>query len=132
MAWKLCRSAAAVAISTALGVGAVGAAELLVVRSTAPEIKVGSIVDADQVLEIPERQAVTLVSDAGKAIRLEGPFAGEPGSPRAPGDGDPALLDRLRVLLEKSDTTSMGATRSSVHATGPADTPWASLPCPDT
>ena len=63
------------------------AAQLVVVASTAPAIKPGQIVDGAKKLEIPAGASVTLVSQAGKSMKLAGPYSGVPDSGSGGGDG---------------------------------------------
>jgi len=89
------------------------AAQLVVVASTAPAIKPGQIVDGAKKLEIPAGASVTLVSQAGKSMKLAGPYSGVPGS--GSGGGDGKTIGSISKLFSGSGTESgtLGAMRSA-------------------
>ena len=54
------------------------AGELVVIASTDPAVKSGSIVDGNRSLEIAADASVVLISSTGKRIELSGPYMGAP------------------------------------------------------
>ena len=100
------------------------AAELVVVASSAPTLKLGQVVNSDTPLDIPDGASVTVVSSSGKTVTLKGPHAGPAG---IGGDksGDTRLIASLSNLIAGSgkETTSLGVIRSVAPPAPPTD-PW--------
>ena len=115
---------------TALGVllfmlsSASWAQDLVVVSSTAPSLKPGQMVESDAPLDVPAGASVTLVSESGKILTLNGPHSGPPGMGGG-GGGDADLLSSLSGLLSASgkETSSLGTMRA-VSPPLPPDDPW--------
>lgn len=99
------------------------AADLVVVASSAPDIKAGRIVDSAAAMEVPAGASVTLVSQSGKAITLKGPHSDPPGG-NAAGGGGSLVASLSKMLKGGEETAGVGAMRSAIGAKGPAD-PWA-------
>ena len=98
-----------------LTAGAAGAAELVVVASTAPGIKSGQVVASGAALDVPAGANVTLVSPAGKTVVLTGPFSGAPGGGGGGGAADTSLFSALIKLFSGrgKDTGSLGTMRAA-------------------
>ena len=99
------------------------AGEVVVVASSAPKIMPGQIVTADGYLEIPAGARVTLVSESGKSVTVNGPhsgrlsFAGESSEKQS-------LISALSSLLSISEkeTSSLGLIRANTPQA--PSTPW--------
>ena len=115
---RLCALCAATLLSVP---GAVPAAQMVVVASTVPDIAPGRTIDGDKPLDIPVGAQLTVISQAGKMLKLEGPYSGAPGGG---GGSDPKLLASLSRLLQgpAQESGALGAMRS-VSAGDPLD-PW--------
>jgi hypothetical protein len=113
----------ATALGWLIAMGPGAAAELLVLSSTAPDIKTGEIVDGAMSLSLPAGARVTLVGQDGQTVTLEGPFEGVPSGGAAA--GDPGLLAKLSALVggPSQDASSLGAVRSAGGGTKSAG-PW--------
>lgn len=108
-------------------VSAVQAASLVVISSTDPAVKPGEVIDSTQGVTVSGGGKVTLISDQGKKVVLEGPFAGPVtagGSEDPRGGGVVASLSKL-ITKREAITTKLGTFRS---AKGPQtvqpDDPW--------
>lgn len=98
------------------------AAEMVVVASTAPGINVGVVVDSAAVFDLPAGLSVTLVSQEGKVVTLQGPYSGTSGGDT--GAGDPGLVTALAHLLASSGQES-GELAGVRGPTGESpDGPW--------
>lgn len=75
------------------------AAELVVIASNQPSLKIGAVVDGGRAMEISKGASVTLISSTGKTIVLEGPYSGVPDPAAAPADG--GLVQSLSRLIEQ-------------------------------
>lgn len=102
------------------------AVDLVVISSSAPELKPGQIVNSGEPLQIPEGATVTLVSNSGKTISLKGPHKGPSGFISV-GTDDTRLISSLAGLMSGSgkETTSLGTIRSIGRAPPPPTDPWA-------
>ncbi len=102
------------------------AAELVVVASSAPSLKLGQVVNSDAPLDIPEGASVTVVSSSGKTVTLKGPHAGPAGIGGGSSGDDTRLIASLSSLVSGSgkETTSVGVMRAVAPPAPPAD-PWA-------
>jgi hypothetical protein len=98
-------------------------AEMVVIASSAPDVVGGQLFKDGETLEVPAGASVTLVSAAGAALTIDGPFSGVPGGDSG-GGGDNALVSSLSSLLSAGDkkTTSLGVMRSGVSKD--PDDPW--------
>lgn len=103
------------------------AAEVVVVRSTAPDLPTGKVLDGDAPIQLAAGSRVTLITESGKSVTLEGPFTGPP----APGGGGGKDKDKvsqaLSGLIARGDveTRKLGTFRSvpignAVDAPAPA------------
>jgi hypothetical protein len=66
------------ALGLSLITGAAQAAQYVVVEARGVNLKVGSIIDPTKPLVLRQGQHLTLVSDSGQTIRLDGPFEKAP------------------------------------------------------
>jgi len=100
----------------------VAAAELVVLQSTAAGLTPGKVVKSDAPIEVPAGASVTLVSESGKMVTLNGPHSGPPGIGAAGGGGD--LVASLSGLLSGGkEKASLGVVRSAGKKEPPED-PW--------
>ena len=100
------------------------AGELVIVASSAPDLKPGQIIKTDAVIQVPSGTSITIVSQTGKLLTLKGPYTGPPG-PRGQGGGDKNLISSLsNLLLRLGEETSIGGSRAGRGLTAPSE-PWA-------
>ncbi len=78
---------------------AAAAKELFVMTSTVDGLEEGAMIDGAEPLDVPAGATVTLVSDSGRVITLEGPFSGPP-APEKSGPAETGLFDALGQLFE--------------------------------
>ena len=71
----------------ALAAPPAGAANLVVIASTAPGFAPGQIVHSDDPIEVPKGATVTLVSDTGNIVTVPGPHSGPAEIAAGPGGG---------------------------------------------
>lgn len=77
--------------------GMADAAQLVVISSTAPNLKVGAIIDGAKTIELAPGSTVTLISSEGRTIKLKGPYKGQPDSSASTSSND--LLQSLSRLV---------------------------------
>ena len=77
--------------------GPANAAQLVVIASTAPNLKLGAIIDGAKTITLPQGSSVTLISSEGKTIKLKGPYEGQPDS--SPSTSSSDLLQSLSRLV---------------------------------
>lgn len=89
------------------------AAEVVVVRSTAAELPTGKVLDGDAPLTLAADTRVTLVTEAGKSVTLEGPFSGPP-APGGGSGGKDKVSQALSGLIARGDveTRKLGTFRN--------------------
>lgn len=99
--------------------GSADAAQLVVISSTAPNLKVGAIVDGAKTIELPPGSTVTLVSSEGRTIKLKGPYKGQPDPSRGAKSND--LLQSLSRLVAgpPENDPSLAVFRSSAGSARP-------------
>ena len=99
------------------------AADVVVIGSNAPLIKPGQIVTADALLEIPVGARVTLVSESGKTVTVNGPHSG-PLFIAGNSSEKQSLISALSSLLSISEKekSSVGLIRANIPPTPAA--PW--------
>jgi hypothetical protein len=68
----------AAALCLSLSAGAAQAAQYVVVEARGVNLKVGSIVDPTKPLVLKQGQHLTLISDSGQTIKLDGPYEKAP------------------------------------------------------
>jgi len=110
----------AVAVVTAAALPVpLGAAELVVIESTAPDLKEGAVVDSTKEIKLPAGAKVTLLTAAGDPVHLDGPFAGK--VPAGSKPGDPSLVGAVSRLLNPAgkDTSTVGAVRGITATAAP-------------
>lgn len=101
-----------------------GAANLVVVASSAPGLAPGQIVHSGDPLEVPNGARVTLISETGNTVTLTGPHSGPAEIAAGPGGND-GLLVSLSGLLSgpNRETASLGTMRAAAPPPSPTD-PW--------
>lgn len=75
---KMCGTFVAVILGLSVLAGAAEAAQYVVVEARGVNIKVGAIVDPTKPLVLKQGQHLTLVSDSGQTIKLDGPYEKAP------------------------------------------------------
>ena len=88
------------------------AAELVVIASSDPSIKVGVVIDGVRPMRVAAGASVVMISSAGKTIKLSGPYSGAPDT-SAP-SSDKQLVDSLSRLIteEAKSPTTLAVFRS--------------------
>jgi len=79
------------------------AGELVVIASTDPAVKIGTIIDGKQSMRVADNASVVLISSAGKRVALSGPYSGAP-QPAALSP-DKGLVESLSQLITKHADT---------------------------
>lgn len=116
MVWR--RNAIVLGICAQLAAPDLSAAELVVMESIGAVYKVGQTLSQDAALDLKAGQSLTLMTMAGKMIKLAGPAQSIPGD-GAKGDGgkadDKAVLSALAGMVKgrNADTGSLGTFRSA-------------------
>lgn len=97
------RVRAALVVVALAGWGAASrAGELVVIASTDPAIKLGTVIDGKQSMRVAGDASVILISSAGKRIALAGPYSGAPQA--AASSPDNRLVESLsRLITEHAD-----------------------------
>lgn len=80
------------------------AGELVVISSTDPAVKIGTVIDGKQSMQVAGDASVILISSAGKRISLAGPYSGAPQPSASPSDN--RLVQSLSQLITKHADTS--------------------------
>jgi hypothetical protein len=103
------------------GTAAADAASLVVVEARGVALRPGATLDSAKVLQLKQGQHVTLITDTGSTLHLDGPY-NEP--PLASGSGGVNLSQTLRALISQRETRTgeYGTTRGTVVAALPE--PW--------
>ncbi len=104
--------------------GMAEAVELVVIRSTAPGLKPGQVVDGNKKLKLPAGVKLTLISQDGKPLTLEGPFSGIPQTGKSEGRKLTQALARL-ITSKSKDISSLGGVRAATSPGAMAPNPWA-------
>ncbi|QNT68882.1 hypothetical protein [Defluviicoccus vanus] len=113
---------------------AAGAAELVIVESTAPQLPAGQVINTTSPLVVPAGARIAIVGDDGKVNRIEGPYSGTPtaAAPAAGGaaaGGDKGVVPALsRLFADKGPSASSWGTFRGAEGGDGADTPpevWA-------
>ncbi len=99
------------------------AGQLVVIDSSAPELKPGTIIDDSKSFELAAGTGVTLVSESGKVMILKGPFSGLPGGDSKSAGGGSLTASLAKLVGGQSSTSKLGVMRSD-KAEVPSD-PWA-------
>lgn len=123
---RLRNSVAAVALLTATSSLADEhtALSYVVVGSTAPAFTVGTLVEEDATLEVPQGASLTLIDAGGKIKIIEGPFLGRLRSEIEQDPESNSFLNDLADIIAKAETTevALGLGRSSNLS--PETNPW--------
>ena len=103
------------------GTAAADAASLVVVEARGIALRPGATLDSTKVLQLKQGQHVTLVTDTGSVLKLDGPYNA---LPLASGGGGVDLNQTLRALVSQRETRGgeYGTTRGIVVA--PLPEPW--------
>jgi hypothetical protein len=100
---------AALTLALVLGAGA-ARADMVVIRSTAPDVAAGQVVAAGAHLTVPRGASVTLLAADGGMQTVEAPGGVVGGRPPAPAEA--GVLGTLAALLDTSaGETRLGAAR---------------------
>jgi len=105
-----------------LPAGVLSAAQLVVVESTAADLKPGTVLDSTKPVQVPAGAAVTVIADDGKVSTLKGPFSGTVQA--GGGKADPSLVGALSKLVTPAgaEQTPLGAMRGGKPPSHPG--PW--------
>lgn len=101
------------------------AAELVIISSTGNDFKAGQVVDSSTDITLAERATLTLISQDGTVIKLQGPHSGpvqvDDSTAKSAG-----LISSLKKIITGKNTEagSLGVVRSAGGPEFPAD-PWA-------
>jgi hypothetical protein len=116
---KMHRSVLAGILAMPLLVGAAQAAQYVVVEARGIGLKVGAIIDPTKPLDLQQGQHLTLVSDTGQTIKLDGPYHKAPVAEQGV-----QLAAAIGALATNSNGRlgEIGTTRGVGTATLPA--PW--------
>ena len=108
-------------LAAELVAGAANAATLVVVEARGIGLKPGAILQSDAVLTLKQGQHLTLISETGSTLKIDGPY-NKP--PVAVEGGGVNLNDTLRALVTQREARSgeYGTTRAAVLAKLPD--PW--------
>lgn len=89
-------------------------ADLVVIRSTSPDLKAGQVVSDGARISLPAGSMAVLLGQDGKSTTVNGPFNGVPKAGGA--GGDPSVVSSLSRLLSagSGDTASLGVTRGGL------------------
>jgi len=101
---------AALTMACCLVAAAAGAETLVVVESSATDVKVGAELADGATITVPDGARVVLVGASGQVVTLTGPFQG---APKTSGSGEPQsrVLDAVASLVATSGTT-VGVSRA--------------------
>lgn len=103
------------------GSASVQAATLVVVEARGIALRPGATLDSTKPLDLKQGQHVTLISDTGSTLKLDGPYSGPP---VASGGGGVNLSQTMLALVSQRQSRSgeYGTTRGVVTAALPE--PW--------
>ena len=99
--------------------GTVEAAQLVVIASTASNLKLGAIIDGAKTLTLPQGSSVTLISPEGRTIKLKGPYKGQP---------EPSRSAKTNDLLQSLSRFVTGPPEHEPSLTGFRAAPGAARP----
>jgi hypothetical protein len=109
------------ALSSALAASAAHAAQYVVVESRGVALKPGTVLDPSKPLSLKQGQHVTLISDTGVTLKLDGPFDRAPSVESGKGVDLGSTLKGL-VTEREARLTEVGTTRGKQGVTLPD--PW--------
>ncbi len=106
-----------------LATAPVGAGDLVVIDSTAPELRPGQVVKSGAGIDVPAGLRVTLIDETGKPVSIVGPHSGPPPSTGGTGKSDGKLISSLANFLVGAgkETGSLGVMRAGVNPKPPDD-----------
>jgi hypothetical protein len=99
--------------------GPAAAAQLVVIASTAPNLRPGTIINGAKSIKLSPGATVTLISSEGKTMKLSGPYEGQPDSSSSTKSND--LLQSLSRLVAgpPENDPSLAVFRSGAGSTRP-------------
>jgi len=108
-------------LAAALVTGEAGAATLVVVEARGIGLKPGTLLQSDAVLHLKQGQHLTLISETGSTLKLDGPYDKPPVAVQG---GGVNLSTTLKALVTQREARSgeFGTTRAAVLAKLPD--PW--------
>jgi hypothetical protein len=111
----------ALVVPAALATSSVQAATLVVVEARGVNFKPGATLDSNQTLTLKQGQHLTLISDTGSTLKLDGPYSRPPA---ATGTAGVSLQNSLGALVTQrlARNGEFGTTRGQVLAALPD--PW--------
>lgn len=116
---RLALAAAALLASHAAAV----AADMVIVESTAPDLRAGQVISAGTTLNIPAGTAIAVVGEDGKVIKLAGPFSGI-AAPAAAATSDKGTVQALsRLFADKGPAANSWGTFRGAEITGESASP---------
>ena len=90
----------------------VHAADLVVISSSASSLKAGSMLDGSKELTLAEGESLTLVTQQGKTLKLQGPYQGKPDAGTE--NSQDSLLDSLsRIVTDSEQAAALAVFRSA-------------------
>lgn len=101
-------------LAVGLFVSGAASAQWVVVSSTSPELKAGTLIDSGQAVDVKAGMSIKLLARDGKAITLTGPHAGAI-TGEAPKGGDAAAFQAVTSFLKghQQATTVLGSMRGT-------------------
>jgi hypothetical protein len=109
------------ALLTGFAVRSANAAMLVVVEARGINLKPGATMDSNQVINLKQGQHLTLISDTGSTLKLDGPYSRPPAATGAAGVSLQNSLGAL-VTQRQARAGEFGTTRGQVLAELPD--PW--------
>lgn len=94
------------------------AAELVVISSNSPSYTPGSILDGSSETILAKGETLTLVTQQGKILKLQGPYQGKPHP--VTGDSKNSLLESLsKIVTESEEAAALAVFRRANKKRGP-------------
>ncbi len=94
------------------------AAQLVVIASNSSSFKPGQMIDGSATLFLEQGGVLTLVSQQGKTLKLQGPYEGQPAPEK--GDSTDSVLDSLsRIISESEQSAALAVFRSTSKKRSP-------------
>ena len=102
------------------------AGQLVVLESTAPSYKGGTVLDGAKSISVPAGAKITVVSEDGVSRQIVGPYKGVPESKAAAGKSNGKLIAALSGLLKEREksSSSLGTIRSGNKKSDSVNNPW--------
>lgn len=114
----------ALAVLALLASSAVGfAADMVIVESTAPDLRAGQVITTATRLNIPPGSHIAIIGEDGKVIKLSGPFSGI-AAPAAAATSDKGTVQALsRLFADKGPAANSWGTFRGVEIVGDGASP---------